>query len=123
MSYDSLNTMASRHIFCTLNLGGILREFWEIQGKFRILDGRPLGSIGLKHNTSNKAKNLSILNDHFSITITYRYSKLCLLIPNIHSEGTLSEIFNLGLAFYLMSKKRETFSKSFKASFLKAHKI
>ena len=31
-----------------LNLGGILREFWEILGKYRILDGRPLGSIGLK---------------------------------------------------------------------------
>ena len=28
-------------------LGGILREFWEILGKYRILDGRPLGSIGL----------------------------------------------------------------------------
>ena len=27
--------------------GGNLREFWEILGKYRILDGRPLGSIGL----------------------------------------------------------------------------
>ena len=31
-----------------LNFGGILREFGEILGKYRILDGRPLGSIGLK---------------------------------------------------------------------------
>ena len=28
-----------------LNLGGILREFGDSLGKYRILDGRPLGSI------------------------------------------------------------------------------
>ena len=33
-----------------LNLGGILREFWEILGKYRIFDKRPLGSIGLMEN-------------------------------------------------------------------------
>ena len=38
----------------TLNLGvcskfwANLREFWEILGKYRILEGRPLGSIGLR---------------------------------------------------------------------------
>ena len=31
-----------------LNFGGILREFGEILGKYRMLDGRPLGSIGLR---------------------------------------------------------------------------
>ena len=25
-----------------------MREFWEILGKYRILEGRPLGSIGLR---------------------------------------------------------------------------
>ena len=29
-------------------LGGILREFWEILGKYRILDVGSLGSKGLK---------------------------------------------------------------------------
>ena len=29
-------------------LGGILREFWEILGKYRILDVESLGSKGLK---------------------------------------------------------------------------
>ena len=33
-----------------LNFGEILKEFGEILGKYRILDGRSPGSIGLKYD-------------------------------------------------------------------------
>ena len=63
----------------------------------------------------NYSKNLIFdnifLNVHFSISITYKDFKLCLLSPHIHAEGTVSQIFNLGLSFYFYVKKRETFSQ------------
>ena len=34
-------------MFVALNFGEIFREFGEILGKYRNLDGRSLGSIGL----------------------------------------------------------------------------
>ena len=43
-------SMPSPNVFA-LNLGGILREFGEILGKYRIFDERPLGSIGLRTDT------------------------------------------------------------------------
>ena len=36
-----------------LNFGEILREFGEILGKYRIMDGRSVGSKGLKAMNSN----------------------------------------------------------------------
>ena len=47
---------------------------------------------------NDKSKNLNFdkifLNVHFSITIAYKDFKLCLLCLHIHSEGTVSQIFN-----------------------------
>ena len=59
---------------------------------------------------NDKSKNLNFdkifLNVHFSITIAYKF---CVLSLHIHSEGTVSQIFNLGLSFYLMSKNGKHF--------------
>ena len=46
---------------------------------------------------------------HFSITIAYKDFKFCVLSLHIHSEGTVSQIFNLGLSFYFMSKNGKHF--------------
>ena len=55
---------------------------------------------------NNKSKKIIFdkifLNVHFSITIGYTDFSVCLLSPDIHSEGTVSQIFNLGLSFYFM---------------------
>ena len=40
------------NMIVALNFGEILREFGEILGKYRILDGRSPGSIGAKLNSS-----------------------------------------------------------------------
>ena len=65
------------------------------------------------HN--NKLKNRMFdkifLNVQFSITIAYKYFKFCLLSPHTHSEGTVSQIFDLGLSFYFMSKNGKHFLK------------
>ena len=62
---------------------------------------------------NDKSKNLNFdnifLNVHFSITIAYKDFKFCVLSLHIHSEGTVSQIFNLGLSFYFMSKNRKHF--------------
>ena len=58
------------------------------------------------HN--NKLKNCIFdkifLNVHFSITIAYKDFKFCLLSPHTYFEGTVSQILDLGLSFYFMSK-------------------
>ena len=51
------------------------------------------------------------LNFHFSVTIAYKDFKFCLLSHHIHSEGTVSQIFDLGLSFYFMSKNGKHFLK------------
>ena len=70
---------------------------------------------------NNGSKNLifdkNFLNVHFSITMAYRHFKFCLHSLHIHSEGTVSQIFNIGLGFYFMSKNRETFTKICKHHF------
>ena len=43
-----------------LNFGEILREFGEILGKYRILDGKSPGSIGLKLKSY---ENISSVNN------------------------------------------------------------
>ena len=64
---------------------------------------------------NNKSKNLIFdkifLKVHFSITIAYTNIKFRLLSLHIHSEGTVSQIFNLGLSFYFMSKNGKHFLK------------
>ena len=64
----------------------------------------------------NKYKNLIFdnifLNVYFSITNSYKDFKFCLFRPHIHSEGTVSQIFNLGLSFYFMSKNGKHFLKT-----------
>ena len=64
---------------------------------------------------NDKSKNLNFdkifLNVHFSITIAYKDFKFCVLSLHIHSEGTVSQIFNLGLSFYFMSKNGKHFLK------------
>ena len=64
---------------------------------------------------NDKSKNPNFdqifLNVNFSITIAYKDFKFCLLSLHIHSEGTVSQIFNFGLSCYFMSKKRNHFLK------------
>ena len=64
---------------------------------------------------NNKKENLNFdkifLNVHFSITIAHSNFKFCLLSPHIRSEGTMSQIFHLGLSFYFMSKNEKHFLK------------
>ena len=69
------------------------------------------------NNLKNQISDNNFLNVHYSITIAYKYFKCCLLSPHINPEGKLSQIFNLGLSLYFMSKKRETFSTIFKHHF------
>ena len=62
---------------------------------------------------NDKSKNLNFdkifLNVHFSITIAYKDFKFCVLSLHIHPEGNVSQIFNLGLSFYFMSKNGKHF--------------
>ena len=62
---------------------------------------------------NNNSKDLIFdkifLNVHCSKTIAYKNFKFCLLSLNIHSEGTVSQIFNLGLSFYFMLKNGKHF--------------
>ena len=64
---------------------------------------------------NNKKENLNFdnifLNVHFSITIAHTNFKFCLLSTHIRSEGTVSQIFYLGLSFYFMSKNGKHFLK------------
>ena len=55
-------------------------------------------------NDNSKDLNFDkiFLNVHFSKTIAYKDFKYCLLSLHIHSEGTVSQIFYLGLSFYFM---------------------
>ena len=49
------------------------------------------------------------LNVLSSVTIAYKVVKFRLRSPHIQSEGTVSQIFNLGLSFNFMSKKGKHF--------------
>ena len=57
---------------------------------------------------NNGSENLifdnNFLNVHFSITMAHRDFKFCLYSLHIHSEGTVSQISNIGLGCYFMSK-------------------
>ena len=70
---------------------------------------------------NNKSNNLIFekifLNVHFSITIAYKDFKSYMLSLHIHSEGKVSQIFNLGLSFYFMSKNRKQFLKLLSITF------
>ena len=50
----------------------------------------------------NRIFDKIFLNVHFSITIANKDFKLCVLSPHTHSEGTVSQLFDLGLSFYFM---------------------
>ena len=63
------------------------------------------------NNLKNQIFDNIFLNVHFSITMAYKDFKFSLLSPNTHSEGTVSQIFDLGLSFYFMSKKGKHFPK------------
>ena len=64
---------------------------------------------------NNKLKNLFFdnyfLNVNFSLTIAYRDFKSCLCSLHTHLEGTVSQIFDIGLGFYCMSKNGKHFVK------------
>ena len=51
------------------------------------------------------------LKVNLSFTITHTNFKFCLLILHIHPEGTVSQIFNLGLSFHFMTKIEKLFEK------------
>ena len=53
----------------------------------------------------------NFLNVAFSITIAHTESKFGLAIPHTHSEGTVSQIFDLGFSFYFMPKIGKHFVK------------
>ena len=59
----------------------------------------------------NKLKDKIFLNFNFSVTIAYKDLKFCLLSPHMPSEGTVSQILDLGLCFYLMSKNGKHLKK------------
>ena len=62
------------------------------------------------NNLRNRIFDKIFLNVHISITIVVsKKIKFCFLSP--HAEGTVSQIFYLGLSFYFMSKNRKQFSK------------
>ena len=48
---------------------------------------------------------------HFSITMAYRDFKFCLHSLYTHSEGPVSQIVNISLGFYSMSKDGKHFTK------------
>ena len=72
-------------------------------------------------NQNDKSKKLIFdnyfLNLNFSITMVYKELKFCFLILLTHSEGTVSQIFHLGLSFYFMSKNGKLFAKFVKLIF------
>ena len=51
------------------------------------------------------------MNVIFSITIAYKDFKFCVLSLHTHSEGTVSQIFDIGFSFYFMSKNGKHFVK------------
>ena len=58
----------------------------------------------MKYQNNNLIFDKIFLNVHFSIIIAYKEFKFCMLSPHIHSEGTVPQMFILGLSFYFMSK-------------------
>ena len=64
---------------------------------------------------NNKFKNLIfdkyVLNINFSLTIAHRDFKSCLRSLHTHLEGTASQIFDIGLGCYFMSKNGKHFVK------------
>ena len=62
---------------------------------------------------SIKYKNLFIhiifLNMDISITILDTAMKSCMTLLHIHSEGSVSQIFYLGLSFYFMLFRKKCF--------------
>ena len=67
-----------------------------------------------------KIKFLTVyfLNLNFSITITCTKFKFGFLILHTHSEGTVSQLFLLGLSFYFMLKVGKFFGKFLSIIFL-----
>ena len=59
-------------------------------------------------DSHDKSKKLFFYNYfsnlNISITMAYTVFKLCFLILHIHSEGTVSQIFHLGLISHFMPK-------------------
>ena len=64
-----------------------------------------------KYKSKNIFFDQIFLNFHFSVTIAYKDLKFRFLSLHIHSEGTVSQIFDLGLGFYFMSKNGKHFQK------------
>ena len=61
------------------------------------------------YNLKNLFFDQIFLNFQFSVTIAYKDLKLFLLSLHAHSEGTVSQILDLGLRFYFMSKNGKHF--------------
>ena len=61
------------------------------------------------YNLKNLFFDQIFLNFQFSVTIAYKDLKLFLLSLHVHSEGTVSQILDLGLSFYFMSKNGKHF--------------
>ena len=54
---------------------------------------------------------ITFFNLNISKTMAYTEFKFCVLIPYMHAEGTVSQIFHLGLSFDFMKKIGKLFAK------------
>ena len=63
------------------------------------------------------------LNLNISITMAYTQFKFCFLILHTHSEGTVSQIFHLGLSSHFMPKIGKLFVKILNIIFKIPYKI
>ena len=73
-----------------------------------------------KEYQNNNSKILFFDNNfnvYFSVTMAYTDFKFCFHSLHTHSEGTASQIFNLGLGFHFMSKNGKHFPKIVSISF------
>ena len=54
---------------------------------------------------------LYFLNKDISFNIPWKLMKVKIHVLEGHSEGTLSQIFYLGLSFYFMQSRKKSFKK------------
>ena len=51
------------------------------------------------------------LNKDISFNILWKFMKFKIHVLDGHSEGTVSQIFDLGLRFYFMQSRKKSFKK------------
>ena len=66
----------------------------------------------------NQFFDFYLLNMDISLRICFPGMQFCIVGQKVVLEGTVSQIFDLGLSFYFYVKKRVTFGHFLKLSFL-----